>query len=79
MRAIQAAGLAELGRPIETFYLPNTFDAGYANHVGIPSVMFGPGVRRLGGGEVVADEFVALSQVRDAARVYAHTILDLLT
>src|SRR4051812_18060913 len=79
VRAIQAAGLAELGRPMETFYLPNTFDAGYANHVGIPSVMFGPGVRRLGGGDVVADEFVALSQVRDAARLYAHTILDLLT
>ena len=36
VRAIQAAGRAELGRPVETFYLPNTFDAGYANHVGIP-------------------------------------------
>ncbi len=78
VRAIQAAGRAELGREVETFYLPNTFDMGYANHAGIPSVMYGPGVRRLGGGEVVADEFVALSQVRDAARVYAHTILGLL-
>src|SRR3954451_3956194 len=79
VRALQAAGRAELDRELETFYLPNTFDAGYANHVGIPSVMFGPGVRRLGGGDVVADEFVALSQVRDAARLYAHMILELLT
>ena len=77
VRALQAAGRATLGRDIETFYLPNTFDAGYANHVGIPTVMFGPGVRRLGSG-VMDEDLVALSHVRDAARVYAHTILTLL-
>jgi acetylornithine deacetylase/succinyl-diaminopimelate desuccinylase-like protein len=75
--AIQTAGQDLLGREVETFYLPNTFDAGYANHVGIPAVMFGPGIRRLGG-EVMAEEFVALSHVRDAARIYAHVILSLL-
>ena len=77
VRALQAAARATLGRELETFYLPNTFDAGYANHVGIPTVMFGPGIRRLGS-EVTAEEFVALSHVRDAARVYAYTILCLL-
>ncbi len=77
VRALQAAARATLGRELETFYLPNTFDAGYANHVGIPTVMFGPGIRRLGS-EVTAEEFVALSHVRDAARVYAYTILSLL-
>jgi succinyl-diaminopimelate desuccinylase len=77
VQALQAAGRATLGRAIDTFYLPNTFDAGYANHVGIPTVMFGPGVRRLGSG-VMDEDLVALSAVRDAARVYAHTILGLL-
>src|SRR5919202_4690476 len=77
VRALQAAGRATLGREIETFYLPNTFDAGYANHVGIPTVMFGPGVRRLGSG-VMDEDLVALSHVHDAARVYAYTILSLL-
>jgi acetylornithine deacetylase/succinyl-diaminopimelate desuccinylase-like protein len=77
VRALQAAGRATLGRAVETFYLPNTFDAGYANEVGIPTVMFGPGVRRLGSG-VMDEDLVALSAVRDAARVYAHTILSLL-
>ena len=78
VRALQAAGRAVLGRAVETFYLPNTFDAGYANHVGIPTVMFGPGIRRLGS-EVMAEDLVALSHVHDAARVYAHTILSLLS
>ncbi|HEY7065598.1 MAG TPA: M20/M25/M40 family metallo-hydrolase [Chloroflexota bacterium] len=78
VQALQAAGRATLGRAIETFYLPNTFDAGYANHVGIPTVMFGPGVRRLGSG-VMDEDLVALAAVRDAARVYAHTLFSLLT
>lgn len=77
VQAMQRAARATLGHDLETFYLPNTFDAGYANHVGIPAVMFGPGIRRLGG-EVMSDEFVALSHCRDAARVYAHTLLSML-
>jgi succinyl-diaminopimelate desuccinylase len=78
VRALRAAGQAVLGRDLETFFLPNTFDAGYANHVGIPTVMFGPGIRQLGS-EVMAEDLVALSHVHDAARVYAHTILSLLS
>src|SRR4029079_17584319 len=78
VQALQPAAQATLGRAVETFYLPNTFDAGYANHVGIPTVMFGPGIRQLGS-EVMAEDLVALSHVHDAARVYAHTILSLLS
>jgi succinyl-diaminopimelate desuccinylase len=64
----------------EIGYLTSAFDAGYANYRGIPTVMFGPSSRpqHRTGREVLASEFVPLSEVHDFAKIYALTILTLL-
>jgi len=66
------------GRP-EIGYVGYTFDAGYACSKGIPTVMFGPTFHggRVHGAEIVATEFVPLSQVRLFTKVYAHAIMAL--
>lgn len=60
-----------------TGYVRYAFDAGYANHRGVPTVMFGPPTRRRpeSGPEVLASEFVQVSEVLDFTKIYAHTLL----
>ncbi|MBI4278572.1 MAG: M20/M25/M40 family metallo-hydrolase [Armatimonadetes bacterium] len=68
------------GKPPEVGYVPYAFDAGYANFRGIPTVMFGPSARavRVRGRDVVATEFIPVSEVRDFTKIYAAAILSLL-
>jgi succinyl-diaminopimelate desuccinylase len=67
-------GLAELGRPAETFFSLNAFDAGYACSRGIATPMFGPGKRRFSGEGLVGTDAVPVQDCYDGARVIASTI-----
>jgi acetylornithine deacetylase len=57
------------------FYSPAALDAGFLNRQGIETIMLGPGDLRFAHTD---QDAVALQQVRDAARIYAATALQLL-
>ena len=59
----------------ELFYSPAALDAGFLNRKGIETIMFGPGDLRFAHTD---QEAVSLQEVRDAARIYAATSLQLL-
>ncbi len=61
-----SAGVAASGRQPEIVIGRNTFDAGYACSVGIPTPMFGPGRRRFGP-DMVEPEAIALADCESAA------------
>ena len=71
VRAIDKAHRVFTDSAVETFYPHYTFDAGYPCQAGIPTVMFGPSS---GTGSDVGDEFVSLSQVGTAAKIYTGAI-----
>ena len=60
----------------EVFYSPAALDAGFLNRQGIETIMFGPGDLRFAHTD---QEAVPLQDVRDAAKIYAATALQLLT
>jgi acetylornithine deacetylase/succinyl-diaminopimelate desuccinylase-like protein len=60
----------------ELFYSPAALDAGFLNRNGIETIMFGPGDLRFAHTD---QEAVPLQDVRDAAKIYAATALQLLT
>lgn len=68
------------GRRPEIGYVPYAFDAGFANHRGIPTVMFGPSsdIQRTAGSKVLEPEFVPVAEVQDFTKIYAHAMLSLL-
>ena len=45
-----------LGRELDTFYPPYTFDAGYPCSLGVPTVMCGPSTSDFGGREVLGED-----------------------
>jgi acetylornithine deacetylase/succinyl-diaminopimelate desuccinylase-like protein len=57
------------------FYSPAALDAGFLNRAGIETIMFGPGDLRFAHTD---QEAVPLQEVRDAAKIYAATALQLL-
>jgi acetylornithine deacetylase len=57
------------------FYSPAALDAGFFNRHGIETIMLGPGDLRFAHTEY---ELVSLQEVREAARIYAATVLQLL-
>jgi succinyl-diaminopimelate desuccinylase len=63
----------ETGRPGETFWSLNAFDAGYSCAKGIPTPMYGPGKRGFAAGLTGVD-LVPLADCEIAAAVLAHTI-----
>ena len=67
-----AASRLALGTEPATFYAPNAFDQGYLNHVGIPTVHWGPGEYKFAHTDF---DLAAVDRVRDAALVYAALIL----
>ena len=64
-----------LAEGVPPCYLPAALDAGFLNRSGMETVMFGPGDLRFAHSN---QEIVSLKSVRDAARIYAATALQLL-
>lgn len=75
VREIKEAQRAFTREAAETFYATYTFDAGYPCRTGIPTVMYGPSVPHQ---DILGTDFVPLSRVEIAAKVYAHVVLNLL-
>lgn len=71
--ALEQAVIAHLG-VAERYRYPGTFDSGGLTRMGIPAVMFGAA----GAGDLLGDDFVALSALRTEARIIADFIDDLL-
>jgi acetylornithine deacetylase len=73
--AISSASRELTKREPELFYSPAALDAGFLNRKGIETIMFGPGDLRFAHTD---QEAVPLQEVRDAAKIYAATALQLL-
>jgi acetylornithine deacetylase/succinyl-diaminopimelate desuccinylase-like protein len=73
--AVRHAGRALNEQDGEVFYSPAALDAGHLNQRGIETIMFGPGDLRFAHTD---QEVVSVQEVRDAARIYAATALELL-
>lgn len=73
--AITSASRELTERESELFYSPAALDAGFLNRNGIESIMFGPGDLRIAHTD---QDAVPLQDVRDAAKIYAATALQLL-
>ena len=73
--AISSASRELTKRESELFYSPAALDAGFLNRKGIETIMFGPGDLRFAHTD---QEAVPLQEVRDAAKIYAATALQLL-
>jgi acetylornithine deacetylase/succinyl-diaminopimelate desuccinylase-like protein len=79
VQSLQEAFTAFRGCPTEVYYPQWTFDAGYACRKGIPTVQLGPSSADPAGEDLMGTDFVALSQVEEAAMVYAYAILRMLS
>jgi acetylornithine deacetylase len=76
LAAATASASRELtGREAEMLYSPAALDAGFLNRNGIETIMFGPGDLRFAHTD---EEAVSLQEVRDAAKIYAVTAMQLL-
>ena len=73
--AIDRANRELTKKQSELFYSPAALDAGFLNLNGIETIMFGPGDLRFAHTD---QEAVPLQEVRDAAKIYAGTALQLL-
>ncbi len=72
VRTLDAACLEMLGHTPERIYAPNAFDQGYLNHIGIPTVNWGPGEYRYAHTDL---DMASVARVRDAALVFAAMML----
>ncbi len=72
--ALQAGAERALGRRLETFYPPYTFDAGYPCSLGVPTVMCGPSSPEIAGAGIMGEDSVLVGQIRAAAAVYAGAV-----
>jgi acetylornithine deacetylase len=73
--AIARASRELTKREAELFYSPAALDAGFFNRNGVETIMFGPGDLRFAH---TNEEAVSLQEVRDAAKIYAATALQML-
>lgn len=69
--ALQAGAREQLGRPLETLYRRDTFDAGYPCSLGVPTVMCGPSTSDFGGHEVLGEDAIEPTALREAAAIFA--------
>jgi hypothetical protein len=72
--ALQAGAGATIGRPLETLYRRDTFDAGYPCSLGVPTVMCGPSTTDFGGHGVLGEDAIDPAALREAAAVFAATV-----
>lgn len=72
--ALQAGAREQLGRPLETLYRRDTFDAGYACALGVPTVMCGPSTSDFGGHAVLGEDAIDPAALEEAANVFAAAI-----
>ncbi|MGB7054585.1 MAG: M20/M25/M40 family metallo-hydrolase [bacterium] len=79
VQALQEAFTAIRGEPSETYYPQWTFDAGYPCYKGIPTVMMGPSAVDPAGANLMSTDFVPISHVEEAAKIYAYTIIRMLS
>jgi acetylornithine deacetylase/succinyl-diaminopimelate desuccinylase-like protein len=73
--AIDSASRELIQREPELYYSPAALDAGFLKRNGIETIMFGPGDLRFAHTD---QEVVPLQAVRDAAKIYAATAMQLL-
>jgi acetylornithine deacetylase/succinyl-diaminopimelate desuccinylase-like protein len=76
VRTLDVACETVLGCAPERIYAPNAFDQGFLNHIGIPTVNWGPGEYRYAHTDL---DMACIARVRDAAQVYATLLLRCLT
>jgi acetylornithine deacetylase/succinyl-diaminopimelate desuccinylase-like protein len=76
VRTLDVACETVLGYAPEHIYAPNAFDQGFLNHIGIPTVNWGPGEYRYAHTDL---DMACIARVKDAAQVYATLLLRCLT
>lgn len=69
--AIQNAALTEIGQAPNLIHLPNAFDRGYLNNLGIPTVNFGCGEYAFAH---THDDLASIDRTVTAARIFARLI-----
>jgi acetylornithine deacetylase/succinyl-diaminopimelate desuccinylase-like protein len=74
VRALQAGARLALGRELETFVPPYTFDAGYPCSLGVPTVMCGPSTEEIATDGILGEDSIHVREVLDAAAVYGGAI-----
>jgi len=77
VQALQKGAVGVLGRPLETFFPPYTFDAGHPCSLGVPTVMCGPSSPEIAGAGILGEDGVPLREIRAAAAVYAGAVASL--
>jgi acetylornithine deacetylase/succinyl-diaminopimelate desuccinylase-like protein len=77
VRALQAGAAATLGRHLETFVPPYTFDAGYPCSLGVPTVMCGPSSPEIAGAGILGEDAIYVSDLTTAAAFYAGAVASL--
>ena len=71
--AIRQAALSQTGSTPDLIHLPNAFDQGYLNHVGIPAVNFGCGEYSFAH---THDDLASIERTVAAAQIFARLIQD---
>ena len=74
VRALQDGARLALGRELETFVPPYTFDAGYPCSLGVPTVMCGPSTAEIATDGILGEDSIHVRDVLDAAAAYAGAI-----
>ncbi len=74
VRALQEGARLALGRELETFVPPYTFDAGYPCSLGVPTVMCGPSTAEIATDGILGEDSIHVRDVLDAAAAYAGAI-----
>ncbi len=75
VKHMKSASLKIMGEEAEHYYSKSTFDAGGCTSGGIPAVMFGASG---GDPDILGEDYVAIGEVVQEAKMIAHTIQEML-